>query len=280
MNALWESWTQWRTVLPLLTGGLGAALAVLLPGRHPPRAILENVAQFGGMLKVKARSGSWYESCSSWLIRNGTAYHYWKKIEPGSLCLLTALLGASGAFVGGMLRQDLALPLALLLGALPLLMIPVLNRSDNERMLPELKLIYHALAMQIRSGVYVTDALAECYASVEEPRLRDALLDLAGDIVMKSDLIRALDRLQRRFDNRYIDALCVTICQAMESGQAVELLGDLGEQVKDMERTVLEKRKNKLDRSVTFYQLGILSAVLGVAIYSCVMYMLGAAVTL
>ena len=101
-----------------------------------------------------------------------------------------------------------------------------------------------------------------------------------GDMARDGTDIRALDRLQRRFDNRYIDALCVTICQAMESGQAVELLGDLGEQVKDMERTVLEKRKNKLDRSVTFYQLGILSAVLGVAIYSCVMYMLGAAVTL
>ena len=82
----------------------------------------------------------------------------------------------------------------------------------------------------------------------------------------------------QRFDNRYIDSLCITVCQAMESGQAVELLGDLGDQIRDMEKAVMEKRKVSLDRSITFYQLGILSAVLGVALYSCVRYMLTEAV--
>ena len=38
--------------------------------------------------------------------------------------------------------------------------------------------------------------------------------------------------------NRYIDALCITILQACESGQAVELLGDIGEQLKDMEEAM------------------------------------------
>ena len=152
------------------------------------------------------------------------------------------------------------------------------NGKDNEKLLPELKLVYHALEIQIRAGVYVTDALAECYGSVRERRLRDALLSLAGDIVMKADIFDALERFQAKFDNRYIDALCVTILQALESGQALELLGDIGEQVKDMEAAVLERRKGALDRSITFYQLGVLAIVLGLALYACVSYMFGAAV--
>ena len=74
-----------------------------------------------------------------------------------------------------------------------------------------------------------------------------------------------------------MDSLCITILQALESGQAVELLGDIGEQIKDMEETVLARKKAALERSITFYQLGILIAVLGIALYACVTYMFGAA---
>ena len=160
---------------------------------------------------------------------------------------------------------------------LPVLLLDYLNRRDNERMLPELKLVYHALEIQIQAGVYVTDALSECYGSVQEPRLRKALLDLAGDIVMKADIYEALDRFQSGFDNRYVDSLCITILQALESGQALALLGDIGEQIKDMEETVLERKKGALDRSITFYQLGVLTVILGMALYACVTYLFGAA---
>ena len=123
----------------------------------------------------------------------------------------------------------------------------------------------------------MTDALAECYGSVGERRLRQAFLDLTGDIVMKADIYEALERFQEKFDNRYVDSLCITVLQALESGQAVELLRDIGEQVKDMETMVLERKKASLDRSMTFYQLGVLTAALGVALYACVMDMFAAA---
>ena len=59
--------------------------------------------------------------------------------------------------------------------------------------------------------------------------------------------IRHWKILQDCFDNRYIDSLCIILLQALESGQVVELLGDIGEQIKDMEQSVLEKKKNALD---------------------------------
>ena len=129
----------------------------------------------------------------------------------------------------------------------------------------------------MKAGVYVTDALAECYGNVREKRLRAALLDLAGDMVMRADIYDALNSFQAKFDNRYVDSLCIIVLQALESGQAVELLGDLGEQIKDMEEVVLNRKKGKLDRSITFYQLTMLAVVLGIALYACVTHMLRAA---
>ena len=74
--------------------------------------------------------------------------------------------------------------------------------------------------------------------------------------------------------------MCITILQACESGQAVELLGDIGEQLKDMEAAVMNSKKSSLDRSITFYQLGILVAVMIVIVYACVSYLFSAAVKL
>ena len=153
-----------------------------------------------------------------------------------------------------------------------------LNGKDNEKLLPEIKLVYNALELQIRAGVYVTDALAECYGSVHERRLRAALLELAGDIVMRADIYDALEKFQGKFDNSYVDSLCITILQALESGQAVELLSDIGEQIRDMEQSVMERKKAALDRSLTFYQLGVLTVVLGIALYACLTHMMGSAV--
>lgn len=161
---------------------------------------------------------------------------------------------------------------------LPGWMLVYLNRRDNFLLLPEIKLVYHSLEIQMKAGVYVMDAMAECYGSVQERRLRQALLEFASDIVMKADVTEALERFQSKFDNRYIDALCITLLQAMESGQAVELLSDVAEQIKDMEAVVLERKKSALDRSITFYQLGILTAVMGVVLYACITHMYNAAV--
>ena len=94
---------------------------------------------------------------------------------------------------------------------------------------------------------------------------------------MKADVFDSLNKLQSKFDNRNVDSLCITILQALESGQAVELLRDVAEQIKDMEESVFAGRKAALDRTITFCQLGVLTVVLGLALYTCVLYMFNAA---
>lgn len=263
---------------PMVTATLVFVLFVILRREyHPERLVLTTWREISGLLRKKERESGWYSSTQQWLDKNGAVFHYGSWVDPEkylALRIVSALLGLSAV---GTMSPVGGAAAAVLLFFLPGWLLIYLNGKDNEKLLPELKMVYHALEIQIRAGVYVTDALAECYGSVRDKRLRAALLALAGDIVMKADIYDALERFQGRFDNRYVDALCITILQALESGQALELLGDIGEQVKDMEETVLERRKGALDRSVTFYQLGVLAVVLGLALYACVTYMFGAA---
>ncbi len=268
----------WLNILPVLGALLTLWLFFALRAAcHPERLVLKTYRELSGLLKEKSKKTAWYQRTQKWLLKNGAAFHYGRTIEPMRFLAVRWVLALSGLAVAGSVSLWWGLLGCAVLFWMPTVLLDVMNRRDNEKMLPELKLVYHALEIQIQAGVYVTDALSECYGSVQEQRLRSALLDLSGDIVMKADIYEALDRFQRSFDNRYIDSLCIIILQALESGQALALLGDIGEQIKDMEETVLERKKGALDRSITFYQLGVLTVVMGIALYACVTYLFGAA---
>lgn len=253
------------------------ALRMLGRSERRQEKLLRAYYELSGLLRENGRSGDYYRRMERWLLKNGAAYHYGKWVEPVRFLAICLICGLAGTFITAPLGIGYGAAAFFLLTFLPVWLLQYLNKKDNERLLPELKLVYHALEIQIRAGVYVTDALAECYGNVQERRLRQALLDLAGDIVMKADVHDSLDRFQGKFNNPHVDSLCIIVLQALESGQAVELLRDIGEQVKDMEEAVLARRKAALDRKITFCQLGVLTVVLGIALYLCVRYMFGAA---
>lgn len=246
---------------------------------HPERIILRTYQEISN----NVRSGKWrmwnYGKINNFLIQNGASFHFGKWIDPIRFMAVRLITSAMGFMIGIGWNTFFGIVMAIIFWYLPNALLIYLNNKDNDRLLPELKLVYNALAMQIRAGVYVTDALAECYGSVQEKRLRTALLALSGDIVMKADLDDALESFQQKFDNRYIDSLCITIQQAMESGQAIELLADIAEQIKDMEAIVLNRKKGALDRSITFYQLGVLAVVLVIVLYACITHIFTTAVS-
>ncbi len=270
----------------IYVSSLMAAMAVfgliwiLYGGLGQTKKVLATYKEFYSHLRLRQKESDHYKRLECWLIQNGAPFHYGKNITPTKYLLGRILLGLLGACIVSPLLREGSLIVGGILFLLPNGLLIYLNGKDNERLLPELKLIYNAMELQIKAGVYVTDALAECYGNVREVRLHTALLDLAGDIALCADIFDALDRFQGKFDNRYVDSLCITILQALESGQAVELLRDVSEQIKDMEQTLLERKKAALDRSLTFYQLIVLCVVLGVALYACVSKLLGAATQL
>ncbi|MBQ8822981.1 MAG: type II secretion system F family protein [Lachnospiraceae bacterium] len=244
-----------------------------LPGWNPVGRVINAYDNICMLLK-KYSGPIWsYDRWDSFLRKNGAKYHLGKWITPFSFLGISFLAGLLGLFFGAYMGGIAAVIMAAAGIFLPGIYIEYANGKDNREMFTELDLIYCALGIQIRAGVYVTDALAECYGRVSQVRLREGLEMLSGDIVMKADLDDALERFQGSFNNRYIDTLCITILQAMESGQAVELLGDIGEQIKEMELLMQSRKKEQLDRRVTFYQLGIFALVLVLTLYACITHL-------
>lgn len=268
---------KYLDILPFVAAGT-TFIWILLMGREMSgRRILRACEELSGYLAGRSKDTDWYRTTKELLGKNGADFHFGKWVQPTSWLAMQVVIASVGFVVGFQLSIVLGATFAVVGFFLPGLLMRYLNYRDNERMLPEIKLIYNGLEMQLQAGVYVTDALTEMYAGVQDVRLRQALLDLAGAVTVKADVYEALEQFQRRFDNRYIDALCITLLQAMESGQAVELLRDIAEQVKDMEVSVMGRKKAALDRSITFYQLGILAAVLGIVLYACVTQMFASA---
>jgi len=254
----------------------GIIFALAFSGK-PVKLWLNAYEEFRGYLSARRYGVLDYGKAERFLKKNGAEYHFGKWMEPLSFTAVRITAGGMGLLTGSYFGLLYGLLLGTLFFFLPNILLVYLNNKDNERLLPELKLVYQALAIQIKAGVYITDALAECYGSVQEERLRMALLELSGDIVMKSDMDDALEQFQEKFDNRYVDSLCITIIQAMESGQAISLLADIAEQIKDMEEAVMSRKKSALDRSITFYQLGILCIILAIVLYACIAHMFAAA---
>ncbi len=241
---------------------------------------LGSYRELRGLVRKASRKLGWYRNMEARLHKFGAPFHYGRKITPATYLVVRSSLSLLTFLVFGKSSVGMGLLTATLMYFLPDWLLIYLNKKDNEKMLPQIRLLYHTMEIQIKAGVYVLDALSESYSGVTDKRLKSALLDLTGDIVMRADIYSALERFQAKFENAHIDSLCVTVLQALESGQAVELLKDLGEQIKDVEQVLLERKKASLDRSLTFYQLGLLTIVLGIAIYVCVVQMLGMAVNL
>ncbi len=269
-------WMQTLSVLvAVITFVLIMAIALTC---RPGKILLQTFEEVGRNLRKSRNSFLDYERLKGFLERNGAAFHFGRWVGPINYSAIRLVMAGTGLLIGSFYEIWLGVILTVLFFVLPDVMVTWMNSRDNDRMLPEMKLIYNAIAMQIKSGVHVTDALAECYGSVQEGRLREALFTLSGDIVMQADVEKALERFQCKFDNRYVDALCITVLQALESGQAVDLLSDIAEQIKDMEVAIMGRKKSSLDRKMTFYQLGILSAILVVVLYACITHMMAAAI--
>lgn len=242
-----------------------------------PKKIMINAYEVLYMQARRKKYVWWdYDKWDRYLTANGAVYHYGKWINPISYMGLCCVSCVGGFTIGTLFNYWIACVTALVGALLPGLLLEYLNKRDNEKMLKELDLVYSALSIQIRAGVFVSDALTECYSSVKFLRLRNALQDLCTDLIVNAELSGALGKLQSKFNNRYIDTLCITIMQACESGQAVELLSDIAEQIKDMELVIQQRKKDQLDRSTTFYQLGVFVICLGLTLYLCIKNMFSA----
>lgn len=245
-------------------------LLVRILGYVQKKEPMENGLDLLSTLYRNGKRKAFYCRMEEWLTRKGARFHFGVWLNPYFYLVIKGILALSGLYIGNVFDIPTAVILMIVMWELPTLLIWMLNRSDNKKMLSEMKLLYHSLEIQVKAGVHVTDAMAETYNIVQHKRLRQALLGLAGELVIEGDFYQAIGHFEKQFDNEQITILCVILLQATQTGQAVELIREMEEQIKDMEGLMRMGKKQSLDRVITFYQLGIFLAMLVVVLYSCI----------
>ena len=155
------------------------------------------------------------------------------------------------------------------------IILNVANESDNDDMMVDIKAIFDTLRTQTKAGVFLTNSLTECYMIVANERLKSALLDMTNKIIIKNDIEDAIHDFNEEFDNPYIDTLCVTILQSMESGKSVQILEDLSKQIADMQSAINIKEQERLDAKIQILEMLVFVGLIGSVLFVLVMSMMG-----
>ena len=209
-----------------------------------------------------------YERIRIYLSRNGVDYMFDSKVQPmiyfsirfglmivGFVSLSYKeglLLGIVGGIVGFYLFDGL---------------IRISNDSDNDKMLFDIKSMYDSLKIQTKAGVYLTNSLAECYICVESERLKKALLQLNNKIITNKDIETAIDEFNLQFNNTYIDAFCIVIKQSLETGQAINALADISNQISDVQNSIHAKQYSALERRTQIIELLMFVGIIAITIF-------------
>lgn len=222
------------------------------------------------------KKGKGYEKTERMLLQKGAVHMFGPGVTPLKYCILRAAIFLAVFLTAGMLAPS-TMPLALKLAlsaviglmatALPAWMLNISDEADQEQMLDDLKNVYNTLRMETHAGVYLTTALAECYLVVRNQRLKAALLDLTNDISATHDVGTAIEAFGGKFDDRYIDMFVVTIRQSLESGRSAQLLADVSEELRQVQKAINTKVSEALDRKLQVISLLMFVGMLVITIY-------------
>ncbi len=262
------------SILPAFAAVLAFALVVsTIRSYHPERAVYKTYIKINHTLREKKTGFFDYEQTQDFLTAYGARFHFGWWAEPVRYLALRIVTAAALFVLGIRINFFIAVLLFATGFALPGMLVRYLNRVDNQKMMRDIQLLYDALQVQIKSGVYVADALAESYRNIQKGRLRTALEELSAELYMKNSVGEGISHFNQKFNSPFIDSLCLILNQAQESGQAVDLLRDMSVQIDDMRSALQLKKKEQLNRITTFCLMGIMAAILGIVIYACVMTM-------
>ena len=212
-------------------------------------------------------------------------YYMFNWLNPATFLMVKFGLSILFLILGFLLANMglyLSFPVSLLIGFVTAiagffvfdLVINISNESDNDEMVDDIHAIFNVLRMQARAGVFLSTSISECYLSVKQPRLKAALLEMSNKISLTNDLETAVYEFNRKFDNRYIDTLCITINQAQKSGKSVKLLEDLSKQIEDIQLAANIREKEKMDTKTQVFELIIYVDLLAIVLYALVIEMI------
>lgn len=225
---------------------------------------------------MKEKSTVFRERTDAKLKKTGMKFLFGDDFGAHRFFMLKLLTAAVCTLIAAGISRVFLLPAAVLGYELPDIFAEVSNEADNREMLEDIRTIYDTVRIQARAGVFVTVSAMDCYLIVVHPRMKAALLEFNNRILAKNSLAEAIDGLESRFDNRYMDSFCIVLRQAMVSGRSVRILTDLSNQMNDVEHALRLRQREKLDRQIQLLELLLFTGLLAVCVYAIAVEIMGA----
>lgn len=231
---------------------------------------LDNISESMKKQKYKKLNYSYIEDN---LLRNGITFKF-KGINPLKYIIISVGIGLFLAWFLSFINTGLAI--IGLIGGLYLfdLYIWYSNKSDNAEMMSDIKTVFTTLKLQTKAGMFITSALTEAFTLVKNPRLKQGILELSGDLVNDKSMAVALDKFNAKFNNNYIDSLVVIIKQSNESGKAAQSFKDIEMQLEEIQSSINLEEKKKIEMQVLFVNMLIYGAIIATVLYSTILSVL------
>ncbi len=257
-------------IMPLILGVLGFAFIFSLFHTYTASELFATgTERMEQRMKKKKKNGSAsYNELTDFLLRNGASEHFGDWISPASYLMLrigmALLLG-----ILGMSQHLLLLPVGFIGGyLLPQLLILEMNRDDNSKMSEQIATVYNTLQIQTEAGIELVEAATNMAEALPDGRLAHAFEQLSAEVSLSRDFEAGIEHFNKKFDNEFIDALCVIMQQGAKTGRTQDLMRDISAQIADMQAANLASRKEKIDRFVTFAIMALMVCGMAIVIYA------------
>lgn len=212
------------------------------------------------------------------LRKKGAYYIFQEKISP-ALFIIAKFLIALLLFMATLSLSKILL-ISVIIGVLsfflPDLLLNISNNNDNDAMLTDIKNMVDILKLQTNAGIHISQALITCYRTVENQRLKYELLEVINKILISNDILDAIDDFNERFDNEYIDMICIMIRQSHENGYSVQIMKDMSTQLSNLQKAINIKKQESLDRKIQALEVMIFIGLVSTCLYILVIEMFNA----
>ena len=132
-------------------------------------------------------------------------------------------------------------------------------------------MIYDTIQIKTQGGMFLTDAISECYRNVGNRRLKRALYEMSGKMIVNHDMEATIDEFNLKFKDKYIDNLCIILKQALDSGKTVEIMESVQDQMTDMQSVIAMQARNRAKQKVFWLEVVIFFVAFILAMYMAVL---------
>lgn len=228
----------------------------------------DNGSKLNKYIRLKPKT---YDKLQVYLSQIGVNYMLKRVVDPVEYILACMVLAITFGALGFCLSGTIGLFVGGITGFFLLkILLDINNSRDNEKIVEDLQSIYENIKINTESGVFLTEALNSCYKVASCSRLKKALYQMITDIIVRQNVMESIEDFKIKFKNVHIDTFCTVLRQGYETGDTMNALSSVSQQLISIQKAVEIKHKQRLENDIMKVMLVVLVAIMIVVMYAVV----------